>query len=225
MRHAAVQCIVRYDCPVTQEFQFFGCARLVAVRDMVDGGLMENGGSHRTSLSAVEFGEMLRRHQSQLFGYIHSLVRDLNDADDLFQQVALILWRKVAEFDRARDFLAWACGIARFEVLNFLRTRSRSRLYFSDELNLLLIDAQVEMSHDETESRREALGQCMSRLRDRDRQLLEQCYSGDGGVHALAQGMGRSSQSIYNSLRRIRRALFECVRRTLNQESHPGVVE
>src|ERR1700710_651459 len=99
-------------------------------------------GSNRGDAAA--FAEYLRLHQSRLFGYIHSLVRDFNDADDLFQQTALILWRKFGEYDRGRSFLGWACGVARFEVTNFLRGRGRNRLYFTDQLNLLLIEAQEQ---------------------------------------------------------------------------------
>ena len=90
-----------------------------------------------------------RADQARLFGYIHSLVRDSNDADDLFQQTAMVLWRKFAEYDPARPFLGWACGVARFEVTNFLRTRGRSKLYFSDDLNLLLIEATERLTSDE----------------------------------------------------------------------------
>jgi RNA polymerase sigma-70 factor (ECF subfamily) len=169
----------------------------------------------------TEFADLLRRHQSQLFGYIHCLVRDLNDADDLFQQTTVILWKKFAEFDRRRSFVAWACGVARLEVANFLRSRSRHRLYFTDELNLLLIEAQDEMPADEMEERREALAHCIERLRDRDRKLLQDCYGREAGVNAVAERQGRSSQSVHNSLRRIRRALFECIRRALAQETHP----
>jgi RNA polymerase sigma-70 factor (ECF subfamily) len=42
----------------------------------------------------TEFAELLRRHQTQLFGFIYSLLRDLDDADDLFQQTSLVLWDK-----------------------------------------------------------------------------------------------------------------------------------
>ena len=42
---------------------------------------------------------LLRREQTRLHGYLHSLVRDLNDADDLFQQTTMILWKKFGEFD------------------------------------------------------------------------------------------------------------------------------
>jgi RNA polymerase sigma-70 factor (ECF subfamily) len=172
----------------------------------------------------AEFAECLRASQSRLYGYIHSLVRDLNDADDLFQQTTLVLWKKFDEFDRRRSFFAWACGIARLEVANFLRGRARQRLYFSDELNLLLIEAHEEMTDDELDRRREALGRCVEKLRQRDRELLVECYGESPGVHDAAGRRGRSSHSVYNSLRRIRRSLFECVSRALAQESRPGWV-
>jgi RNA polymerase sigma-70 factor (ECF subfamily) len=178
-------------------------------------------GTDQPSPQAVEFAALLRRHQTRLYAYIHSLVRDLNDADDLFQQTTLILWKKFAEFDAARSFFAWACGIARLEVANFLRGRGRQRLYFSDDLNLLLVEAQAEVPDDDLEDRREALARCVEKLRQRDRDLLEECHGGAADVHKAADRRGRSTQSIYNSLRRIRRALFECIGRTLERESRP----
>ena len=174
----------------------------------------------RTSDQKAEFAALLARHQSQLFGYIYSLVRDLDDADDLFQQTSLILWDKFDLFDPSRSFVGWACGVARYEVLNFLRTRSRNRLYFSDELNLALIEAQETLDEERLEERRDALAGCMNKLRERDKDLLEACYSRSAGVRDVALTRGRSAQSVHNSLRRIRRALFECVRRSM---AHGGV--
>src|SRR5689334_17876152 len=51
------------------------------------------------------FAALLRQHQNQLFGYIYSLVRDLDDADDLFQQTSLVLWDKFDLFDPSRSFV------------------------------------------------------------------------------------------------------------------------
>jgi RNA polymerase sigma-70 factor (ECF subfamily) len=169
----------------------------------------------------TEFATRLRAVQTALYGYIHSLARDLNDADDLFQQTALILWKKFDEYDQHRSFLAWACGIARLEVTNFLRGRGRQRLYFSDHLNLLLIEAQQELTSDEEVERRDALVKCIAKLRERDRELLTECYQDTMGVNQAAGRRRRSPQSVYNSLRRIRRALYECIARTLTRESRP----
>jgi RNA polymerase sigma-70 factor, ECF subfamily len=175
------------------------------------------GAVEAASDGKVEFAVLLRRHQTQLFGYIYSLVRDLDDADDLFQQTSLVLWDKLEQFDPSKSFINWACGVARYEVLNFLRSRSRHRLYFSDELNLALIEAQESLEHERLGERRDALAGCMKKLRERDLELLETCYGRSVCIHEVARTWGRSTHSIHNSLRRIRRVLYECVRRSMAQ--------
>src|SRR5262249_20156223 len=169
----------------------------------------------------AEFAANLRQVQTRLYGYIHSLVRDLNDTDDLFQQTALILWKKFEELDRRRSFFAWGWGMAGLEAVNFLGGRARRRLYFSDDLNLLLIEAQEEMGNTEIDDRRDALAKCVAKLRERDQELLMECYRDSGKVNEAAERRGRSPQSVFNSLRRIRRALYGCIARSLSQESRP----
>jgi RNA polymerase sigma-70 factor (ECF subfamily) len=172
----------------------------------------------------AEFDRLLRQHHTQLLGYIHSLVRDLEDSEDLFQETVITLWQKFTTFDRQQSFFAWGCGVARFKVMNYLRARGRNRLYFSDDLNLQLVTAYANLGREEFDARQAALGTCIQKLRERDRELLRICYGVAHGVLQAAQGTGRSTQSIHNSLRRIRRALFECIRRTLNREFEPEVI-
>jgi RNA polymerase sigma-70 factor (ECF subfamily) len=163
----------------------------------------------------AEFSDHLLRHQTQIFGYLYSLVRNLDDADDLFQQTSLALWKKFDQYDPSRSFLAWSFGVARFEVSNLLRTRSRDRLYFSDELNLLLIEAHEQLEADRAEERVAALAGCIGKLRQSDRDLLQACYGQSARIPEVARERGRSAQSVHNSLKRIRQALSECVRRRL----------
>src|SRR5262249_19038975 len=111
----------------------------------------------------AEFVKHLQQHRSRLFGYVHSLVHDWNHADDLYQQTALVLWTKFDEFDPRRSFFSWACGVARLEFANFVRSRGRQPLYFADPLSLLLVEPLEEMTDDELEGRREALGLCIEK--------------------------------------------------------------
>src|SRR5262249_18345201 len=165
--------------------------------------------------SQVEFSERMHRHQTQLFAYIYSLIRNLDDADDLFQSTSLVLWKKYHEFDPSKSFIAWACGIARFEASNLLRSRGRMRLYFNDELALKLVEAQESLADDREDERRDALAECTKHLRARDRELLDRAYGQCCRIPEIAADRGRSTQSIHNSLRRIRRALYECIQRRL----------
>jgi RNA polymerase sigma-70 factor (ECF subfamily) len=168
------------------------------------------------------FTARLTEVQARLYGYIHSLIPDINDADDLYQQTTLVLWNKFGEFDSARDFFAWACGVARGEVANFARRRTRQRLYLSADVNLLLVEAHAEFTDAEEDDRRAALTRCVEKLPPGDRELLTECYRESDGVHTAAGRRNRSPHSVYNSLRRIRQALFECVTRTLAREARSG---
>jgi RNA polymerase sigma-70 factor (ECF subfamily) len=163
----------------------------------------------------AEFAAELLRHQTQIFGFIYSLVRNFDDADDLFQQTGLVLWRKYEQFDHSRSFVAWACGVARLEASNFLRARSRERRRFSDELNDLLIDAHAALEHEDLEEWRDALAECMKKLTQHDQELLQACYGASVRISEVARRWERSTQSIHNSLRRIRRAMYGCVHRRL----------
>lgn len=184
------------------------------------GGVASQDVQHRK----VEFARYLADHQARLYGYIHSLVPDVTHADDLYQQTALVLWNKFADFDSSRSFFAWSCGVARLEVANFVRARNRQRLFFSSDLNLLLVEAHEEMTDTELSDRRDALSRCVDKLRPRDRELLTECYAEPGGVHAAAGRRNRSTHSVYNSLRRIRQALLECVERALARDGRAGGV-
>ncbi|MEZ6139966.1 MAG: sigma-70 family RNA polymerase sigma factor [Zavarzinella sp.] len=170
----------------------------------------------------VDFAELLRANQSRIYGFIHSLVRNLDDTDDLFQQTSVVLWNKFAQYDPTRSFFAWACGIARFEINNFLRSRSRQKLYFTDDLNLLLMQMADTFTVAETDARQDALQFCMQKLRHGDREIIQECYSGAKNIHSAAEKRGRSKHSIHNSLRRIRRALMECIERTLAMQTRTG---
>lgn len=168
-----------------------------------------------------EFVELLARHRTQLFGYLYALVRNLDDAEDLYQQTSLVLWRKFDQFQPDTSFVHWACATARLEFRNFLRKQRPGRLYFSDDLQSELATIEAEIGLTEIDSRREALATCLDKLSSSDRTLIEQCYgdSDRNNIKQVAESLGRSAQSVYDALSRIRNALFRCVERTLSRES------
>ena len=166
-----------------------------------------------------EFMELVTLHQTRLYGYIFALVGSAEDADDLFQQTILVLWRKFDQFERGSDFARWAWTTAKFEVRNFQRTSRRGRVVFSDSLvNQIVSEAELEDETADGMARERALKECVTKLPADDRELLNLCYQDRTKVKDIAARLGRSSQSVCNSLGRIRTALFNCIQRVLTRE-------
>lgn len=156
------------------------------------------------------FVELITRHQSQLYGYIFALVRNREDADDLFQSVGLVLWQKFGAFRPDSSFVSWAGQTARFVVCNFLKRKRRS-VYVSEELSEALVETAREPQSDATEFYLAALNRCKGKLGVEDEGLLRLRYVEELNTHQIAQRMGRAQASVCHSLARIRRWLFNCI--------------
>ena len=163
------------------------------------------------------FAQLLTRHSSQLFRLIYCMVHSLQDTEDLLQQSTLAMWDKFHDFQPGTDFAAWASQIARHKALNFLTSRGRQRLCFSQEFIEELSQHQ-EPSNDYQEAQLKALANCRAKLSSDDQQLLAHCYGGAGSIREAATQIGRPVGSVYVSLSRIRHALLACIQRTLRSE-------
>lgn len=161
------------------------------------------------------FAQLLRAHHTQLFGYLYAMVRNINDAEDLYQETTLVLWNKFSEFQEGTNFFAWATAIARYKVSNFVRTRRR-QWQFTAELRNKLGNAFEELDSEVLEARMESLQECKERLADADRQLLDGCYGSDRSFRETANQLGRSPKSLYRALDRIREALLRCIEARLD---------
>ncbi|WP_417380710.1 sigma-70 family RNA polymerase sigma factor [Gimesia sp.] len=160
-----------------------------------------------------QFVSLLARHHSLIRGFIGTLLPHQTDADDVFQQTCLVLWRKWDTFDETQSFSSWACGIAFYEVKNFQRVQSRDRHYFSDEI-LALIAEQQSTSLPETEHRQQTLQNCIQKLDTENRKLIQDCYRGDLSIKEVAEQTGRSCEALYKKLSRLRLKLMDCMQQT-----------
>jgi RNA polymerase sigma-70 factor (ECF subfamily) len=163
-----------------------------------------------------EFAELVGRHQGPLFGYLYALVQNRSDAEELQHQTILTAWRKFDEFETGTAFLRWCLRIAQHEALHFLRSRRRSRVVFNDDLVESMLDSYADRPERMVvEARQDALLACLDKLSPGDRELVDRCYRDDTTVEKVAAEIERPSRSVFNSLRRIRQRLLECIDRTL----------
>src|SRR5882757_4876714 len=107
-----------------------------------------------------QFIARLLRYQDDIYAYVRSLLPQRADAEEVAQQTALILWRKREQFEPTRDFLPWAFGVARFEVLRHLRKRKSTQVCFSQEMIDELAAAPEHIETDMAEHR-QGLDACL----------------------------------------------------------------
>jgi RNA polymerase sigma-70 factor, ECF subfamily len=168
-----------------------------------------------------EFAEMLQRHHGDIFSYIYSLVLNQADAEDLYQETAIILWKKFAEFEPNSSFRHWAIRVAHLSVMNFVRKHRSNRLVFSEDAINIIAAAHERGDSDLSSSQRDALRACMKQLTSNDRRLVESRYAQRRTVPEIAVNEKRSVDAIYKTLSRIRSALFQCIQRRLSMEGRP----
>ena len=96
----------------------------------------------------------------------------------------------------------------------------QSALLFSDEFVRQVASDAIEQA-DELELRRQQLAVCLSKLRNKDRELIQQRYSVGESGKSVAELLGRPINSVYQSLSRIRRTLLECVNRQTQAQATP----
>ncbi len=164
---------------------------------------------------------LLMRHYPSLYGYVYVLLGNHVDAEDALQEVAMVVARKFGELEHEDDFLPWARGIARIEVLSAKRRRARLPALADP----VAIQAMSDAAHDVNQTtvwseRHAALQKCVESLPHESQQLIRLRYSDEcPDVETLARRVNRTVSATYGLLKRIRQLLRDCVERKL-AESH-----
>ena len=164
------------------------------------------------------FTERWVRCQPTVRAYLASFLPD-SLLDDCIQEIALIAWRKGPLGEEESDFMGHCLACARRVGLAAQRKRGRDRLQFlSPDVAQALADtvALRESSSAETpRDRVEALRQCLAQLKPQQRQLITIRYEGEGtgSLGREAERLGRSADTLYKRLERLRGILRQCVTR------------
>jgi RNA polymerase sigma-70 factor (ECF subfamily) len=167
------------------------------------------------SLSQDTAVRLLVTHRAMLLGWLRSVVRDSYLAEDLFQEVSIIVVKKCAEIRDAKDFPAWARSVARHKALHALRDRRSSRLVFSDELINLFETHWKARDNTRAVDQIDALNACLGRLSPYARRLIELRHEKKKCGADLAAELGRQLNAVYVALSRTYRTLANCIQQRL----------
>lgn len=157
-----------------------------------------------------EFLRLYIGSQQRMYAYVRTQLLNRHDADDVFQDAALVLWRNFEQFDRSRNFARWACGIIRNKVLAHHHRRNRFLAVFREEVADAVGEEMLRLSEFAAE-RQIALHDCLQELDPRSRELLKRRYRDGKPVRELAPELNRTESALHKSLKKLHEALRECV--------------
>ena len=169
-----------------------------------------------------QFVRELTGNQSRLLAFVLTLLPDSEAAHDVLQNMNVVLWRKAEEYVDGSNFMAWACRIARWEVLAYYRDRARDRHVFDDGLIEQLASHAQHLA--ESSGRLTTfLEECLQYRSARQREMLRQRYAPGASVKEVAAAQGISANRLSVTLSRIRDALMQCIQQKLQLDSDEGI--
>jgi RNA polymerase sigma-70 factor (ECF subfamily) len=168
------------------------------------------------------FLALFLQNERRFLAYILTLLPHRADAEDALQEASLVMWDKFNPEQPPDDFAAWGCRIAYFKVLDSYKKSQRSRVRFSQELLERLAETAIDQAAAlQLDERRDALTDCIEKLRPHDRDLLTRRFAQGATTQSAASQLGRSVDAVYKALSKIRQVLFDCINRRLAREGQP----
>lgn len=159
--------------------------------------------------------------QNDLRAFIGAMVRERGLRDDVFQEVAMSLWRTFDRFDQSRSFGAWARGVAARKIMEDRRLRARLPDYCTLEtLEALSESFAAHEDQGSWQEREQALSYCLELLPEKSARVMSARYGLGESAESIASSMGLSLDAVYQTLSRLRRHLRECVQRRLGLHLH-----
>ncbi len=163
--------------------------------------------------SARELFEVLVREQSgPLLAFIRAICRERSIEDDLMQEAFVVAWRRIGDYDRSRPFGPWLRGIVARCAMK--RRRAHGTLFVDEStLDAIARHAEVFESREnlEQDERIAAVRDCVDRLADEHRAIVQLVYQESRGLRAVADFLALSEENAKKRLQRARAAVARCL--------------
>jgi RNA polymerase sigma-70 factor, ECF subfamily len=159
--------------------------------------------------SALHF--LYVRHADDVYRYVHSIVRDPHDAEDVTQAIFARLMTSIRRYEpRQVPFAAWLLRVARNAALDHLRRR---RPIPCEEVHVAA-EHEAQVGFERSQSLRTAL----ARLPHEQREVVVLRHIGGLTPSEIADSLGKSEGAVHGLHHRGRKALRRAL---LELESGP----
>jgi RNA polymerase sigma-70 factor (ECF subfamily) len=126
------------------------------------------------SQDTAAFGELIRRHQSQVRNFLRKLSGDIFVADDLSQECFLHAWDKLQTYSGHGSFIGWLLKVA---YTTFLQSKRKSKRY-AEVIGEAAYVAQTESrSYTEDSNEVSDLDKLLAVLTEEERAVMIMSYA------------------------------------------------
>jgi RNA polymerase sigma-70 factor (ECF subfamily) len=149
--------------------------------------------------------------------FVRSFIRDSVEAEDVLQEVALVIVDRYTSYDDKHPFLGWVLGIARRVVWTHLRKKYRNQdLVLADAIDQ--VSSVFERLDPHAQDMKDALAHCIEKVSGDSRSALLLRYEEGLELKQIAERLGKSTSHVGVLLYRVRAALRECIEHRLSAE-------
>ena len=177
-------------------------------------------------------GELVRRYEKELYGYLRRLVGDPTLAEDIFQSTFLQLYQKVDQYERGRAVRPWLYALATNLAIDAMRRAGRRQAVSLDRLQeqgeeqnagslLQLLAAQDDepFRNLEAKERAELVQRALLELPEPMRAVVLLAYYRGLKYNEIAEILGIPLGTVKSRLHMALRRLYELLRQKIEPES------
>lgn len=171
------------------------------------------------------YDEIVRQHQVALRAFIATYCPNWEVVDDLAQLTFLWAYEHLHEYNPGTHFQSWLKAIARNTLLAELKTKQRHSGRYRKYVDFVITTAeQSELEKPEVENDLPGvLGECLQKLPEDARQLLQWRYQDELATRELAEKLNKTETALRGTLFRIRQMLKRCVEQQGKLHIDPSV--
>ncbi len=140
----------------------------------------------------------MKIYERKLFGYIIKMVKTREDAEDIFQDTAVKVWRGIHNYDNRQKFSSWLFTIAHNGIIDFFRKKKRS---IDSQNETVLIDRGLTQERElEEKEKRKLLMKIVETLPARQREVFLLRMNGEMTFKEIAELMNEPLNTVLSHM-------------------------
>lgn len=164
------------------------------------------------------FEQIVAAHEAAVRAFIAVRLSDPFEAHDLAQDVFLLLWRKLGQIDLSQPLRPWLLTVAT-NLIRQHRRKGRAVPVGGNDAILDLLQSRLEGRAAIRGPAFDALENCLGKLDDAARHLIQLRYKDELGIREIGNQTGSQHSTITMKLYRLRSLLFDCIQARMQEAS------